>query len=173
MMKKRQIGKAALISMLCVALAASAAYALGEKAPAFSLKDASGKPYAMSQYVGKKAVLMSFWASWCKPCILEMPMLEEMYVKYKDKGFEILSINTDNSSGLAKARQIVKRKRITYPVLYDTDSKVTGLYNPKSAFPFVVLVDKAGKIQYTHEGFAAGDEIELEKEIEKAIAGDK
>jgi peroxiredoxin len=159
----------ALIVMACALLMASAAFALGEKAPAFSLKDASGKPYSMSQYVGKKAVLMSFWASWCKPCILEMPMLEKLYGRYKGEGLEILSINTDNSSGLAKARQIVKRKRITYPVLYDTDSKVTGLYNPKSVFPFVVLIDKAGKIQYTHEGFAAGDEIELEKEIEKAI----
>ncbi len=162
---------AKVFAVLCIiALMTSAAYALGEKAPAFSLKDASGKPYSISQYEGKKAVIMSFWASWCKPCILEMPMLEKVYGKYKDKGLEILSINNDNSSGQAKARQIVKRKRVTYPVLYDADSKVAGLYNPKSAYPFVVLIDKQGKIRYTHEGFATGDEIELEKEIEKALA---
>lgn len=155
---------------LCVAMAVSAAQAAGGKASEFTLKDASGKAYRLSDYAGKSVVLMTFWASWCKPCLLEMPMMETIYQKYKDQGFVVLSINTDTSSGVAKAKQIALRKKVTYPVLYDTDSNVTGIYNPQGAFPYSVLIDKTGNIVFTHKGFTPGDEVKLDAEIQKALA---
>ena len=139
------------------------------KAPAFTLKDASGKVYSLAQYKDKNAVLMTFWASWCQPCVLEMPMIEKTYQKFRKDGLEVLSINVDTASGVAKAQQIVQRKAVTFPVLYDADSKAAGLYNPKGWYPFTLLVDKAGDIVYTHQGFNPGDEKELETEIGKAL----
>lgn len=157
------------IVLLGIFVLVSVAAAAGGKAPAFSLKDASGKSYALADYAGKKAVLMTFWASWCKPCLLEMPMMEKIYQQYKDQGLEILSINTDTASGVPKAKQIVERKAVTYPVLYDTDSNVTGIYNPQGAFPYTVLINTAGEIIYTHKGFTPGDEKELDEKIRAAI----
>ncbi|MCZ7582314.1 MAG: TlpA family protein disulfide reductase [Deltaproteobacteria bacterium] len=162
------IGAVAMLTVL--ALAASAgAVKVGDNIPGFWLKDADGKKFGIEQYAGKKVVLISFWASWCKPCLVEMVALQALYKRHDGKDLEILSINGDTSSGLAKAKQIVARKAVTYPVLYDTNSKVQSLLNPRGFFPFNILVDKSGAIVYTHQGYNAGDEKALEDEIAKAL----
>lgn len=164
-------GKNTLLTLLFFALLLlpEGAFPAGEKAPAFRLKDASGKPYSIVDYRGKNVVFMSFWATWCKPCLLEMPRLEKVFHKYRERGLSLLYINVDTASGQAKARQIAKRKKLTAPVLYDADSKVMGLYNPKGSVPYAVLIDREGRIQYTHRGFQAGDMEQLEREIEKLL----
>ncbi|MBZ0274287.1 TlpA family protein disulfide reductase [bacterium] len=160
---------AAAIALLALVCAASA-YALSEggAAPAFTLTDADGKPMSLSDHKGR-VVLMSFWATWCLPCLKEMPTLEEIYKEFEGRGFTVLSINTDASSGAARARQLVKRKKVTYPVLYDANSKVVGLYNPKGDLPFTVLIDREGKVAFTHTGFDAGFRETLEARIRAAL----
>ena len=146
-------------------------FAVGESATDFSLKDFNGKEFRLSDHLGDKVVIMSFWMSWCKPCQVEMPQLQELYNKYKDKGLLVVSINADDPSGVAKAKSIVRQKKLTYPVLFDSDTKVTGLYNPNKAFPYTVVIDKNKKIVHVKTGFSAGDEKHLEEIVTKALAG--
>jgi peroxiredoxin len=101
--------------------------------------------------------------------MVEMPQLEKLYKKYKDQGLLVVSVNADEPSGIARAKAIVRQKRVTYPVVFDSASKVTGIYNPNTQFPYTVIIDKEGKIAHVKTGFSAGDEKILEEEIKKLL----
>jgi peroxiredoxin len=154
-----------IIAALILAFFATSAFAVGEAASDFSLKTTKGADFRLGDVLGKKVIVMSFWMSWCKPCLVEMPQLEKLYKKYKDKGMTVVSINADDPSGAVQAKNIVRQKRVTYPVLMDSDTKVTSLYNPSKQFPQTILIDMDGKIAYVKTGFSAGDQKVLEEKI--------
>jgi len=160
----RRIIAGLIVSLFLIGLA----YAVGESAPDFSLKDLNGKNYRLSECKGK-VVVLSFWMTWCIPCQMEMPQLKNLYAAYKDKGFEIFSITADNSSDMPKVRSIVKRNGLTNPVLVDADSRVNALLNPRSDYPLTIVIDKQGKIVWTHVGYNPGEEKQLEEQIKKAL----
>lgn len=150
-------------------LAAATAWAVGEKATDFTLKDMKNADFRLGDYLGKHVIVMPFWMSWCKPCMVEMPLLETLYKKYRDKGLLVVSINADEPSGVARAKAIVRQKRVTYPVVFDSTSKITGIYNPNTQFPYTVIIDKKGKVAHVKTGFSAGDEKILEEQIQKLL----
>ena len=88
--------------------------AVGMQAEDFSLIDLEGKTQSLSQYRGK-IVLLNFWATWCKPCTTEMPAMQTMYDKLRDKGFVVLAINELEDD--AKVREHIKAYGHTFPVL--------------------------------------------------------
>jgi peroxiredoxin len=155
----------ALVLALMFIFCAPALAGSDEKTADFSLKATNGKTYRLSELTGEKVVLLSFWNIACKPCRKEMPKLQEMYEELKDRGLEILAINTDGPSDLPGVKPLVRRKGYTYPVLLDTEQKVVKLYNPRSILPYTALIDLDGKVVYTHLGYNTGDEIELKKKI--------
>ena len=161
-----------LTTLLIVAIAAmaTAAFAEGETATDFSLKDVKGQEFRLGDHLGDKVIIISFWMSWCKPCLVEMPQLEQLYKTYKDKGLLVVSINADDPSGVAMAKNIVRQKRLTYPVLLDSTTKVTGIYNPNKTFPYTMIIDRDKKIVHVKKGFSAGDEKTLEEKIGKLLA---
>lgn len=131
----------------------------------FSLKATNGKTYRLSDLFGEKVVVISFWNIACKPCRKEMPKLQELYDELKDKGLEILAINTDGPSDLPGVKPLVRRKGYSYPVLLDSEQKVVKLYNPRCILPYIALIDLEGQVVYTHLGYNSGDEKELKKKI--------
>lgn len=137
-------------------------------APDFTLTDVEGRQVSLSDYLGKKAVLIDFWATWCKPCIAEMVHLQKMYEAKKD-GLVVLAISIDGPETEAQVAPFVKTKGWTFPVLLDSETRATGLYNPRRAAPFTVLIDRHGKIVKKREGFNAGDEVQLEADVEAAM----
>jgi peroxiredoxin len=132
----------------------------------FTLNDVDGNSVSLSQYAGKgKPVIISFWATWCKPCVAEMPHLQRLF---DAKKAIVLAISLDGPETEAEVAPFVKSKGFTFPVLLDTETRAASLYNPRRAAPFTVIIDKVGKIVKRREGFNPGDEVQLEADIDAA-----
>lgn len=134
----------------------------------FALHDLEGATVRLSDY-GDKIVYVSFWASWCEPCRSELPQLQKIWERLRDKGFVLLSIAVDPSDLENAVRRQVHRYRYHFPVLLDQDTEVANRYNPTMTLPFGVLFDRRGRIAYTHKGYRIGDEQLIEKKIEKLL----
>ena len=160
-----------LISMaLCfLCWAPSAAWALGEVAPDFTLRDMDNKSVSLSSLKGN-VVLINFWATWCGPCQVEMPHLQKMYTELGPKGFTVLSVSADDARTASLVKPLIKKNGYTFPVLLDKETTVVAQYNPAKTLPYSVLLDRDGKIAQVHQGYNPGDEVGLKKEIEALLA---
>jgi thiol-disulfide isomerase/thioredoxin len=136
------------------ASAALAASSTGP-APAFQLSGRGGKSIDLSQFRGQ-VVMINFWATWCGPCRQEMPLLEDIYKKYKPMGFTMLGVNVEPDSRSAEA-WLSKQKPVSFPIAFDTDSKVSKLYKV-AGMPSTVFVDRKGNVRVMHKGYKPGDE---------------
>jgi peroxiredoxin len=123
------------------------ATAIGKVAPDFTLPDTKGQPLALSSFQGKY-VLIDFWATWCVPCMAEMPNVKKVYKQFKDKNFEILGVSLDRPDAKDKWLEIIKKDSLSWPQVSDLkfwDSKVVNLYDLGS-IPMNFLLDPSGKI---------------------------
>lgn len=116
---------------------------VGMQAEDFRLTDLDGKSQTLSQYRGK-IVLVNFWATWCKPCTTEMPAMQTMYDKLRDKGFVVLAVNELEDD--AKVREHIKQYGHTFPVLMDRDNKVANQFGV-FGLPVSVFIDQEGRVQ--------------------------
>jgi peroxiredoxin len=107
----------------------------------FTLNDIQGKPWHLHDLHGK-VVLVNFWATWCPPCRKEMPDLQALYDKYKDRGFIVLSISDEDS---AKVAPFISERNITYPVLLDPGRKVNEEFIVEG-IPKSFVYDREGKM---------------------------
>lgn len=140
-----------------------------QTAPDFTVRDINNKSVTLSQLTGKGPILINFWATWCAPCMAELPHLQLIYDDLKSKGFTVLAISVDNARTVSKVKSLINARGFTFPVLLDTDNKVLQAYNPSGVVPFSVLVDSKGNIALTHSGYTPGDEILIRKKIEELI----
>jgi peroxiredoxin len=129
---------------------------VGAPAPPFSLASQGGKDVSLSQFQGQ-VVMLNFWASWCGPCRTEMPLLESIYKKYNKLGFTMLGVNVEPDSNAAV--DWLKQTPVSFPILFDKDSKVSKLYDV-SGMPSTVIIDRKGKVRMLHRGYKPGDENE-------------
>ena len=125
---------------------------LGEPAPNFQLRDLNGHLITLSDLRGK-VVLLNFWATWCGPCRVEMPAMEQLYRMFQRKDFEILAVSTD-AQGVAITRPFQQENRLTFPILHDPDYRVGLTYGARS-LPMTFLIDRLGIIR--HQVFGARD----------------
>ncbi len=137
----------------------------------FSLNTLKGDRFQFNSVRGK-VVVISFWASWCKPCIQELGYLKILAKAHPDE-MVVLAVSTDAPNTIAGVRKIVKRKRLTMPILLDTDGTVMNEVNPRGTLPFSVYVDRQGNIGATHDGFSSGDEDKLKATVEALLAEPK
>jgi len=124
-------------------------------APAFQLTGRNGKAIDLSQFKGQ-VVMINFWATWCGPCRQEMPLLEDIYKKYKPMGFTLVGVNVEPDAKGAEA-WLSKQKAVSFPIAFDTDSKVSKMYKV-AGMPSTVFVDRKGNIRVMHKGYKPGDE---------------
>jgi len=141
----------------------------GGTAPDFTLPALDGSNVALSDYLGKSVILINFWATNCDPCLVEMPHLVAMYEKYKAKGFVVLAISGDDADTRSRVPNVVHEKKMTFPVLMDSETTVIARYHPSKTMPFWVLIDKGGSIVKKKNGYDPGDEVALAREIEKLL----
>ena len=131
----------------------------------FTLNTVDGRTVSLSEHLGRAVVLINFWATWCTPCMYELPHLQALYEQYKDDGLDVLGVAMDGPETIASVAPFVRRHSIGFPVLLDEETRAVSLYNPQRSAPFNVLIDRSGKVVSSREGFNAGDE----KSIEAAV----
>ncbi len=132
------------IFLLLACLMTNRAWALGagDKAPSFDLKDLQGKSWALGSVSQGKLVLLDFWASWCAPCIREIPALKQLQKNHGGPKFQVLGIAIEKG-GTAALLKVVSKYKVDYPILLGsaTLAKAYAL----EGFPMGVLV-KDGKV---------------------------
>ena len=137
----------------------------------FTLRTSDGKVVTWNDYKGKP-VIINFWGSWCPPCRAEMPRLNELFLKYKDKGLIVLGINYAETPDVAQ--KYLTANPIDYTVLYGLNDPMLETRNLFSAWggsgvPWNLFIGKDGKISSWVFGFGAGSVPELEQKIKNII----
>jgi peroxiredoxin len=134
-----------------------------EKAADFSLKDLRGGTVPFSSMRGK-VVLLSFWATWCPPCVSEMPSLNKLYQELRPRGFEVVAVSLDRSAD--DVREYTGKKGFKFLILMDEGNKVARLYKVFST-PTTFLIDRKGNIIERFYGEYDWQDRDIRAKIEK------
>jgi peroxiredoxin len=113
----------------------------GIPAPDFTFPGLDGKMASLSDYKGK-VVLVNIWATWCPPCVAEMPSMEKLYRKFKRENFEILAVSIDET-GLKAVAPFMKKNRLTFPALIDSKGAIKPVYRI-TGIPESFIIDHKG-----------------------------
>ena len=160
-----------LPAVLLLGCAQAGSAGVGRRATDFSLPDLSGERVVLSDHLrDRDVVILDFWATWCRPCLVELPFLQELYEHHRDDGLVVLAISMDGPESESQVRPTARRYGFTFPVLLDRDTRVVGLYNPRRAAPMSILIGRDGRVAWSHEGFVSGDREETRTQIERALA---
>ena len=150
--------------LLNVAISLSIVWAGTQHLPKMQLKDLNKKRQELSQYYSDGPILINFWNLACEPCKKEMKELDKLHLKYEKQGFDVVSINIDNTRNMSKVKSYVNSQKYAFTVLSDPRAELFRKMGGK-VMPFVIIADSVGEIVNRHVGYKLGDEKELEKEI--------
>jgi thiol-disulfide isomerase/thioredoxin len=128
-----------------------------------------GAATKLAPYAGKKGTLVNLWATWCGPCVQEMPELSKLHDKYKGRGFQVVGIDVDESP--ADVREFLVKHGVSYPILASTKGKTVASLGQLDALPTTVVLDANGDVSDVLVG--ALEIPEVEKLIDAALSGKK
>ncbi len=122
-----------------------------------AVEDYAGKEVNVD-FTENRTTLLVFWATWCQPCIMEIPSLIVLHEKYRDRDFKVVSVNVDDPGGL-KVAALAKRFGINYP-LYSGDEATMQRFGGVNALPTSFVIDKQGRIVEKIQGLLHEEELE-------------
>jgi len=155
MILRRLLQTVVLASSLLSISSAALALEQGQQAPDFTLPDITeGKPPITLSALRGKTVYVDFWASWCAPCLRSMPLINELYVKYREQGFEVIAINVDDP--IEDGRDFLLDTPLDYLIAADTKGEMLGAYGVRG-MPTSFLIDHEGVVRMVHTGFRDND----------------
>ena len=139
--------------------------AIGSYAIDFTAEDISGNIFSLSDFLGKKIIVLDFWASWCAPCRMQNPFFQKIYNKYKESGLLLISISKDEKT--SAWREAVKKENMNWlNTIVDGKNKKTFESYSIQTIPLLIVIDKNKKII----GRWTGNDEQSNVEIEKIIA---
>ncbi len=140
--------------------------------PAVSVKTLDGKTVDIQDYTHKsgKITVLSFWATWCKPCQQELDAIMDLYPDWQEKyNAQLVAVTVDTQRALAKVAPMVSAKGWEYIILSDANQALQAALNFQS-IPQTFLLDQNGNVIYEHTGYIPGNEYDLEEKIKAAAA---
>lgn len=123
---------------------------VGDTAYDFTLDDLDGRPVSLSDFRGHPLVV-NFWATWCAPCRLEMPVFQKIYEQHQDDGLTILALNQSEQPAVARD-YFYDEMGLTFTPLLDENSDISALYGSYSVLPSTFFIDAGGKVVAIHRG---------------------
>lgn len=138
------------ISILFIAGCVLAQQQTQTKAPDFTLPDLNGKAFSLSELEGK-VVILNFWATWCPPCVVEIPHFIDLYKEYKGQGLEVVGVSLDRG-GVKVVKSFVEKNEMTYPVVIG-NQKVAEDYGGIRGIPTTFVIDRQGYIVKKFVGY--------------------
>ena len=136
----------------------------GSEAPDFAATDMQGREIVLSEFRGRKVVVLDFWATWCGPCLLAMPGLQEVHEEFGGRGVEILAVNLGEDP--EQVQEFLDRKGYTFPVVADEYFAIGGLFGV-TGIPAQVVVNRDGLVESIQVGFGPGMEDDLGQLLER------
>jgi peroxiredoxin len=133
---------------------------IGERARDFTYPDLTGQNITLSDFFGKKVVLVNIWATWCTECKRELPTVQSLYEKFGGENFEVLAVSID-AAGAKAIKPFMKQLGLKFPALQDTTGSIQLLYGT-TGVPETFIIDKQGKVAFVEIG--AGDWRESDKQ---------
>ena len=146
-----------------------AAVALHAQVPSLQLKDINGKTVNTANIIKNngKPVIISFWATWCKPCLRELKAIHEVYADWQEEtGVKMIIVSIDQTQDANKVKPLVDGNGWEYEVLLDPNSDFKRAMNVQNV-PHVFVLDGKGKIVYNHAGYVDGGEEDIYEALEK------
>lgn len=131
---------------------------VGEMAPDFTRADFDGKPVHLADYRGR-LVLLNFWASWCGPCLEEMPRFFDWQKDYGARGLQIIGVSMDDDP--APAKRLLARRPAPYPMVLG-DAKLGGAFGGVMGLPLTFLIDPEGRVAGRYQGSADLGKLEAQ-----------
>ncbi len=143
------------------------------KLPEIAVKNLNGEPFSTGDIAnGGKPIIMTFWATWCKPCMKEHDAINEVYEEWVDEtGVKLYAVSIDNARSSKRVLPTVNGKSWEFDVLLDPNGDLKRAMNVNIP-PHTFIIDGNGNIVWQHIGYLEGDEVEYIEIVEKLIAGE-
>ena len=164
------MNKKTLFSLFFATLVASISFAQNRTLPNIEVKNLNGTKFNITQIENEGSpIVISFWATWCKPCKKELNNIAEVYEDWQDEtNVKIIAISIDDSRSMSKVNPYVNASDWDYEVYLDTNSDLKRAMGV-STVPHTFLLNAKKEIVWQHKGYIEGDENELYKEIKKLV----
>jgi cytochrome c biogenesis protein CcmG, thiol:disulfide interchange protein DsbE len=158
---------------LCAALSLNAIAGDGDKIPAVTVKKLDGSKVSSSTFSNDgKPMIISFWATWCKPCKKELDAIQENYAEWtKETGVKLIAVSIDDVRSSGKVVTDVKSKGWEFEIYLDENQDFKRAMNVNNV-PFTFLVDGKGNIVWSHNSYTEGDEEKLYENVKKLALGE-
>jgi len=156
------------LGLLAALLLAGAAGALqqGQRAPDLKGNRLDGKGQLSLEAMRGKVVYLDFWASWCKPCVVSLPALDDLRKEFPAEDFAVFAVNVDRDPEVA--RTFLSRRPVGYPSLADPEGQLPVRFGVET-MPTSFLIDRNGVIRLVHRGFRKSDVPELRAAIQELL----
>ena len=155
-------------TFILIVLTSTIVFGQNKKLPTVKLKTTEGKTVDLSKITNNgKPIVISFWATWCKPCKTELNTIADEYEDWQEEtGVKLIAVSIDNSRSTGRVEPYVNGQGWEYEVLLDPNGDLKRAMNVNNV-PHTFLIDGKGNIVWDHNNYAAGDEEELYEQVKK------